>query len=266
MGILEKKIPDRRFTRLIFKALKAGYMEFRIFKHSIAGRPQGSIISPILSNIYLNELDKFIEKLKSYFDSKTKPKINPVYNRLRYLKSKESNPVIQSRIHKLLLKTPYYKALDPDFKKITYVRYADDWILGVRGSKEDCVYLLKKIQIFLKENLKLNLSDSKTLITNANKDRALFLGTEIFRLKDQSFSSSQFGFLKRNGREVRLEAPRLKIVNKLTDAGFRKNNIPVPRFLWLPYDKDTIISLYNSVYRGYINYYSFAENLNRISS
>ncbi len=268
MEIIGKKIKDRRFTNLIHKALKAGYMELRFFKHSITGTPQGSIVSPILSNIYLNELDKFIDKLKLEFDttSSEKPKINPTYNRLRYLKNKESNPKVQARIHKLLLKTPYYKAIDPSFKKITYVRYAYDWILGVRGSKEDCKHILEKIRIYLKEDLKLNLSDSKTLLTNANEDKALFLGTEIFRLRHQSFLSSQFGYIKRNGREVRLESPKQRIVKKLTNKGFLKNNVPVPRFLWLHYDKDTIITLYNSVYRGYINYYSFAENLNRVSS
>ena len=270
MEIIGKKIKDRRFTNLIHKALKAGYMEFRIFKHSITGTPQGSIVSPILSNIYLNELDKFIDKLRLEFDTSPKvsekPKINPTYNRLRYLKNIEYNPKVQPRIHKLHLKTPYYKAIDPSFKKITYVRYADDWILGVRGSKEDCKHILEKIKIFLKEYLKLNLSDSKTLLRNANEDKALFLETEIFRSRHQSFSSSQFGYIKRNGREVRLESPKQRLVKKLTNIGFLNNNVPVPRFIWLHNDKDTIITLYNSVYRGYINYYSFAENLNRVSS
>lgn len=266
MKIIEQKIKDRRFTDLIRKALKAGYMEFRIFKHSISGTPQGSIISPILSNIYLNELDKFVERLKLDLDTGSKPKINPVYNRLRYLKSKETSPEVLARIHKLILKTQYYKAMDPSFKKLTYVRYADDWIIGIRGSKDDCITILDKIKILLKQELNLELSDSKTLITNAKEGKARFLATDIFRKSHQSFSSSQFGFIKRNGREVRLEAPKQRILKKLTSVGFLENNTPVPRFLWLPNDKDTIIAQYNSVYRGLINYYSFVENRNRISS
>ena len=142
MEIIGKKIKDRRFTNLIHKVLKAGYMKFSVSKNSTTGTPEGSIVSPILSNIYLNELDKFIDKLKSEFDTSPlpgpchgcgtsppraseKPKINPTYNRLRYLNNKESNLKVQARIPKLLLKTPYYKAIDPSFKKITYVRYAN---------------------------------------------------------------------------------------------------------------------------------------------
>lgn len=103
--------------------------------------------------------------------------------------------------------------------------------MGVRGSKEDCRILLDKIRTFLDKDLNLVLSEKKTLITNANEDKAMFLGTEVFRLRHQSFSSSQFGFIKRNGKEVRLEAPKQKILKKLTNVGFLDNNEPVPRFL-----------------------------------
>lgn len=266
MRIIERKIKDKRFTDLIRKFLKAGYMEYIVFKHSVSATPQGCNISPILSNIYLNELDKFLEVLKLDFDTGGKVVINPAYNRLRYLKSKETKPEIQARILKLILKTPYYIAQDPTFKKLTYIRYADDWFIGIRGSKEDCFFILEKIRIFLKKELSLDLSINKTFITNANLDKARFLGTDILRRTHLSFFSSQFGFNKINGKEIRLEAPKKIIFKKLADVGFLDKKTPVARFLWLANDKDTIITLYNSVYKGLINYYSFAKNRNKISS
>lgn len=123
MQIIDKRIKDKRFTDLIRKAFKAGYMEFKVLKHSIYGTLKGSIISPILSNIYLNELDKFVESLKAEFDTGSKPNINPADKILRYFKSKQSNPQTKARRQKLIGKTLYYNALAP---KITYVRSADD--------------------------------------------------------------------------------------------------------------------------------------------
>lgn len=73
MKIIENKIRDRQFTKLIRKALTAGYFEFKTFKFNVAGTPQGSIVSPILANIFLHQLDVFILNLKASFDKGTRP-------------------------------------------------------------------------------------------------------------------------------------------------------------------------------------------------
>jgi hypothetical protein len=121
--------------------------------------------------------------------------------------------------------------MDPNFKKLVYVRYADDWIVGVRGNLEDCKILLEKIRVFLLENLKLNLSEKKTIITNARLNRAIFLGTSIGRSRHKTFNKSLASFIRRNNREVRLEVPLDRIKKKLNDVGFLKDKSPIPRFL-----------------------------------
>lgn len=264
MGIISKRIKDDRFLRLIRKALKAGYFEFGEYKHSIIGTPQGSIISPILCNIYLNEFDKFVEELIQSFAVGTKPRGNPTW--ISYNNKKRRSKTIQEKVkwHKLLLAIPSKDPLDPNFKKLVFVRYADDWILGVRGSYADCVSLLTKLRIFLLEELKLNLSDKKTLITNANKEKALFLSTKIFRSRHQLLTRTH-GFASRIGKEIRMEIPLTKVMKKLEEAKFIKNGESTPRYLWMHNTKDQIIALYNSVYRGITNYYSFAHNLGKVS-
>lgn len=125
MRILEEKIGDQRFLRLIRKALNAGYFEFRTFKHSLIGTPQGSIISPILANIYLEKLDIFVANLKLEFDRGTKPKVNPIWSRLQNRNMRAKNPESRLEYHKLL-QTPSRDPLDQSFKRLVYVRYADD--------------------------------------------------------------------------------------------------------------------------------------------
>jgi group II intron reverse transcriptase/maturase len=262
--IIRRKIKDERFVRLIIKSIKAGYFEFKEYRHSITGTPQGSIISPILCNIYLNEFDKFVENLANSFSKGKSPRGNPLWISYRNKKSRTDSIPEKLKYHKLMLKVPSKDLMDPNYKKLVYVRYADDWILGIRGSYKDCEDILSQIKSFLQEDLKLTLSDSKTLITNANDGKALFLGTHIFRSRHQVYT--QYGNIKkRAGREIRLEAPLKRIIKKLEEAGFIKNNLPVPRFLWLHNSKDQIIALYNSVYRGLMNYYSFAHNLGSVS-
>ena len=126
MSLLAKRIKDQRFLSLIRKALKAGYMEFRKYSHSVAGTLQGSIISPILANIYLNELDAYVDKLKEGFDIGVKASINPVYRSLSRHKARAKSFEDKLILHKELLKTPSKLDIDPNFKKLEYIRYADD--------------------------------------------------------------------------------------------------------------------------------------------
>ena len=149
--------------------------------------------------------------------------------------------------------------------KLVYVRYADDFLLGVKGSNQECVELLNKITLFLKEEFNLNLSAEKTLITNANKGKAYFLGT-LIRKSTPPHQSFKRSLIIRQSTPIRLEAPLDKISQKLREAKILDGIVPVPRFIWLPYSKDQIIALYNSIYRAYINYYSCVHNLGYISS
>lgn len=126
MNILGERVKDQRFLDLIHKALKAGYMEFRRYSHSIAGTPQGSIISPILANIFLDKLDCYIDTIKEEFNVGNKATINPEYKRLSNKKDRTDSVKLKRNIHKILLRTRSKLHIDPYFKKLEYVRYADD--------------------------------------------------------------------------------------------------------------------------------------------
>nr|UED14394.1 hypothetical protein [Ophiocordyceps sp.] len=263
--ILEERIKDVKFINIIRKALKAGYFEFKKHESSIAGTPQGSIISPILANIYLSKLDNFVERLKSEFDIGTKASINPQWKSVENAMFRSKILEEKIELRKKMLKITSKMPIDPNFKKIVYVRYADDWILGVRGSYEDCEKILKRIEEFLASELNLELSKEKTKITSAKFETANFLSVKINKFKHMRYRRVN-GRLTRVTDSLRLTAPISKIVNKLKTNGFIKNKETIPRFIWLSNSKDEIIILYNSVYRGITNYYRFVHNFNELSS
>lgn len=126
MEILGAKIKDQRFLELIRKSLNAGYMEFTKYNHSVVGTPQGSIISPILSNIYMDQLDQFMDKLAGEFNIGKAPTRNPVYQSLQYRKRIAATIEEKRIIHKQMMLTPSKLDIDSKFKRLVYVRYADD--------------------------------------------------------------------------------------------------------------------------------------------
>lgn len=265
MGILGERITDYRFLDLIRKALKAGYMENTTYRHTLVGTPQGSIISPILCNIYMDRLDRYVGSLKEQFDTGTKASRNPEWHRYNMRKHRSKTLEEKLHWHRKMMSTPSKLNIDPKFKRLVYVRYADDWIIGIRGSRQDCLEILTKIKTFLNEEMKLQLSEAKTLITNAKLKRALFLGTEIYRASHNVYNR-RHGYAIRANKEIRMNAPIHRVTKKLTESGFIRLGRSYPKFIWLARTKDEILILYNSVYRGITQYYRFANNFNRLSA
>jgi group II intron reverse transcriptase/maturase len=183
MGILRENIHDNRFLRLIRHMLRAGYLEEWRWHKTLSGAPQGGICSPILSNIYLDKLDKFVETelLPKYNQEKRRAK-NPAYqkidNAIARAKRRGDRQAVRT-LRKQRRNVPSQHPQDPNYRRLRYVRYADDWLLGFSGPKAEAEEIKQQLRDFLRETLKLELSEEKTLITHARTGAAKFLGHKI---------------------------------------------------------------------------------------
>lgn len=285
ISILRERISDERFLRLIRKFLNAGYVEDWKYNKTYSGTPQGGIISPILANIYLDKFDKYIKEYAATFRKGDRRSINPEYwrlnnkkNRLKQKLQKTSDEQMRksylyeiAQLSKQMLSTPHKDAMDADFRRMQYVRYADDFLISVIGSKSECETIKADITQFMREQLKLELSDEKTLITHA-QDKAKFLGYEIFIRKSDAVKRNKDGVLKRdfNGAVV-LTLNSAVIQKKLTEYNaLEVRNIDgkdiwwsKPRRYMTPMKPEDILAQYNAEIRGLYNYYSLAANVSK---
>lgn len=285
ISILRERISDERFLRLIRKFFNAGYVEDWKYNKTYSGTPQGGIISPILANIYLDKFDKYIKEYAAKFRKGDRRSINPEYwrlnnkkNRLKQKLQKTSNEQMRksylyeiAQLSKQMLSTPHKDAMDADFRRLQYVRYADDFLISVIGSKSECETIKADITQFMREQLKLELSDEKTLITHA-QDKAKFLGYEIFIRKSDAVKRNRDGVLKRdfNGAVV-LTLNSAVIQKKLTEYNaLEVRNIDgkdiwwsKPRRYMTPMKPEDILAQYNAEIRGLYNYYSLAANVSK---
>lgn len=285
ISILRERISDERFLRLIRKFFNAGYVEDWKYNKTYSGTPQGGIISPILANIYLDKFDKYIKEYAAKFRKGDRRSINPEYwrlnnkkNRLKQKLQKTSDEQMRksylyeiAQLSKQMLSTPHKDAMDADFRRLQYVRYADDFLISVIGSKSECETIKADITQFMREQLKLELSDEKTLITHA-QDKAKFLGYEIFIRKSDAVKRNKDGVLKRdfNGAVV-LTLNSAVIQKKLTEYNaLEVRNIDgkdiwwsKPRRYMTPMKPEDILAQYNAEIRGLYNYYSLAANVSK---
>lgn len=282
LNILKERIADERFLRLIRKFLNAGYLEDWVFRKTYSGTPQGGLISPILANIYLDKLDVYVREYISGFDKGKKRKANPVNAHYRWKKwylSKKLKEEMDETERQLLIeeirhvvqesrKYPAYLPIDENFRRLKYKRYADDFLLGVIGSKEDCVRIKEDISEFLRRRLKLELSDSKTLITNASRP-AKFLGFDVYVRKTNDLIKNSKGKSVRNlNAQVVLEVSADTIRRKLLEHDAVKMTVINGKEVWKPVarrymrhnDDLEIISQFNTEIRGLYNYYAIANN------
>lgn len=288
ISLLRKRIKDERFLRLIRKFMNAGYLEEWEYHKTYSGTPQGGIISPILANIYLNELDKYMNAYKEKFDIGRERKRNSEYRKIevqrgklaKELKNCTDENIKQQIIGQIKLleqircDVPVYEAMDGNFKRIQYVRYADDFLIGVIGSKADCMTIKSDIRKFLSEQLKLELSDEKTLITHAQKS-AHFLGFGIYIRQSNLPKRDKLGRMVRNyGSRVVLEITTDTIRRKLLEYKAMKITYVNGKEIWKPTaryslknnDDLEILDKYNTEIRGFYNFYSIANNSSVINS
>ena len=282
IAILAERISDNRFLRLIRKFLNAGYVEDWVFHKSYSGTPQGGIISPILANIYLDKFDKYIKEYTEQFNKGTRRRENPIVKRFGQRKAKliaklrkttdeaERRRLLE-RIREIVkerLKHPASDEMDAGIKRLKYVRYADDFLIGIIGSKEDCINVKEAIRKFMAEKLKLELSDEKTLITNARK-HAKFLGYDVFVRKSNDTHRDKNGHLTRSlDHKIVLYLTTDTMRKKLLEYNAVKIVVQNGKEVWKPrgrsymrcLDDLEIISQYNSEIMGFYNYYSIANN------
>ncbi|MEH7186042.1 reverse transcriptase/maturase family protein [Bacillus toyonensis] len=286
IGILRKRIQDEKFIALIWKFLKAGYVEDWKYHKTYSGTPQGGVISPILANIYLNELDEYMEEFKKDFDigksKRTNPEYSQIQKEIRILneqiqsekQEKKQKELIKQRAEAIKSRDNMEAKLpvDKKYKRIQYVRYADDFLIGIIGSKQDAREIKENLTEFLRDKLKLTLSEEKTKITNT-REKVRFLGYDIKIIKDNAVKRRADG---RRTRPYKGKCELYMPTNSLYQRLMKKGIIQISQRTgkWKPMHRPELLKLdpievlrtYNAEIRGTYQYYQLAVNVCHLNS
>lgn len=260
INLLRKRIKDEPFIDLVYKYIRVGYGEKsdEIVPMKL-GLAQGGLISPILSNVYMHPFDEWMEDvlIPKYTKGKRK-KANPEYTKMLRVHGSVTNKLIGS-----------YVANDENFGRVFYVRYVDDFLIGVIGSKETCKRIREEIKIFLEENLAMTLNIDKTHITHTTTEKALFLGYDITctpKSKMPVAYDSRRRLVRKTTRTI-VNAPIKRVIERFRQKGFANNeNQPTRCGRYVNMDLWNIVEQYKSIERGVINYYFMANNYGRLAA
>ena len=256
LELISKKVDDGRVIELIRRFLKAGYMEDCSFKESELGSPQGGVLSPLLANIYLNELDRFVGGLMAEYERGEKRKVNPEYAKLeskRRYALKTGRTEDAEALTKAMKRTPTTDAMDDSVVRVRYVRYADDWCVFIIGSKALAMEIKDRIEAFLRDSLHLELSPTKTHVTNLAHERIRFLGYEIHKLTRENG-------VRRSGC-ISLGVPADVIRRRISEC--TKGGKPCARNDMVNWAVEEIMREFASEINGVYNYYSLASNVSK---
>lgn len=271
LDIMSRRIPCKITLSLVESALKAGYLD-SIGEKVVAngtGTPQGSVLSPLLCNIYLNEMDKEIERYVNNFARGNIRKANPEYTKIvRKIPTLEPGSAEWKALRVKLRATSTRKHMDPGFKRIYYVRYADDFVIGLQGSRKDAMLFQKHLTNWLEANLHLSLHPDKTHIRRFTSESTKFLGIIVGPLSLHNLPVRRYCTGKRNRviPRLRMTFDVVALFKRLKDRGFVKYSRPKQMHVGVAYSRmqnlDTIdiIRYYNTVFRGIWNYFSFVDN------
>ncbi len=263
LEILGEHIHDERFLRLVGGMLTAGYLEDWKYGATLSGVPQGGTASPILSNIYLHKLDMFVEQvlIPEYTRGRLRQR-NPAYRKVEAAvlrAQRRGDRALIRSLRREQLSLPSQDPDDPDYRRLRYVRYADDHLLGFSGPKAEAQEIKQRLAVFLRDDLKLELSPSKTLITHARTVAARFLGYEITIQSDNRQLTK--GRRAVNG-QTQLRVP-LEVI-KAKCGPFLTRGRPARQNPMIRESDYTIVASFGARYRGIVQYYLLASDVHRL--
>jgi group II intron reverse transcriptase/maturase len=265
VSILRERIHDNRFLRLLENLLRAGYLEEWTYHATLSGSPQGAVVSPVLSNIYLSKLDTFVEQtLIPAYTRGTRRRIHPPWERLRRASTtlrRAGRCQEARRLRRQMQAVPSLDPHDPTYRRLRYLRYADDWLLGFSGPRSEAEEIKQAIGAFLRDHLNLELSEAKTLITHARTQAARFLGYDLVVLQNDQ-KRDRRGHRSING-QIGLRVPQEVLQTKR--ALYMRRGKPRHRAELLHDTPFSIMAQYQHEYRGVVQYYQLAYNLHALN-